>query len=74
MGPRFTVAGTVAEIMTKSSEVRQSRIRTMMQHAPSVKSRAELFAFAKARFGVSDTTANDYIDTMIKLVERMQKK
>jgi len=58
--------------MTKISEIRASRIRTTMQHAPKVKSRAELFNFVKGRFGVSDKTANDYIDTVIKYVERRQ--
>ncbi len=60
--------------MVNSSEVRAARIRTVMQHAPQVKSREELFDFCKSRFGVSDKTANDYIDTMIKHVKRMQKK
>lgn len=59
--------------MTIPQKIRASRIRTLMQHAPTVKSRKELFVFCKTRFGVTDKTANDYIDTMIKYVKRMQK-
>jgi len=60
--------------MVKSSEVRAARLRTIMQHAPSVKSRKELFAFVKARFGVTNSTANDYIDTIIEHVKIMEIK
>lgn len=60
--------------MVRSSEVRVARLRTIMQHAPNVKSRDELFNFIKARFGVSNATANDYIATVIEHVKRMEKK
>ena len=60
--------------MTRAGEIRASRLRTMMQHAPSVNSRKELVDFAKARFGVTNSTANDYIDTVIEHVKMMEKK
>lgn len=59
--------------MTSPAVIRSARIRTIMQHASSVKSRAELFAFIKSRFGVSDKTANDYIETIIEHTKRMMK-
>lgn len=61
-------------MMVRAQEVRAARLRTIMQHALNVKSRKELFDFCKSRFGVTNATANDYIDTVIEHLKRMKKK
>ena len=58
----------------KPVEIRAGRLRTILQHASKVESRQELVDFAIARFAVSTKTAEDYITTVIKLIERQQNK
>ena len=58
----------------KADEIRSSRLRSMMKHAPTVKSREELIAYAMGKFMVTRRTAEDYTDDIIEYFKQRQQK
>lgn len=50
------------------------RLRTLMQHAPKVKTYDELVNFAMGKFMVTRRTAEDYTDNVIEYFKQVEQR
>ncbi len=57
-----------------AGQVRSQRMAQLMRHASKVKNRDELTDYAVSHFGVSQRTAEEYVDDVITYFERVQKE
>ena len=57
----------------QGAEIRAGRLRAVMRHASTVKSREELVRWAQGRFGVTVVTATGYVDSVIQYLEQQKK-
>jgi len=57
-----------------SGQARSQRLSQLMRHAGKVKSRKELTDYAISHFGISQRTAEEYVDDVITYFKRIEKE